>query len=111
MASAFAISSQSSRFIAVGLTGFRSLGQGGCALNGRASRKIPVWESGHSISLRNGKINCPGRSSRFGKIDVVAVNRYRFVSASGAGKTVDPARSRPKNPADWDRDKDAAATA
>src|SRR5258708_901440 len=47
----------------------------GCALNGRASRKIPVWESGHSISLRNGKINCPGRSSRFATIDVVAVNR------------------------------------
>jgi hypothetical protein len=41
----------------------------------RASRKIPVWESGHSISLRNGKINCPGRSSRFATIDVVAVNR------------------------------------
>jgi hypothetical protein len=33
MASAFAMSSQSNRFIAVGLTGFRCLGQGGCSLN------------------------------------------------------------------------------
>jgi len=59
MASAFAMSSQSSRFIAVRLTGFRCLGQGGCSLNG----------SEHPDKFQFGKADVQSRYEMAGLID------------------------------------------